>query len=76
VPNIAELRTILLEPFRCRTSPCVDPVFGPTQAFSYWSSTTFANFTGSAWLVSFGDGFVANGNKSLDNLARAVRGGR
>jgi len=44
-PNIAELRTILLSQYPCRTNPCIDPIFGPTQAF-YWSSTTLANFPG------------------------------
>src|SRR2546427_222031 len=42
LPTSAELQTILLAPFPCGTSPCIDPVFGPTAASGYWSSTTDA----------------------------------
>jgi len=34
--NIAELLTILLSQYPCGTNPCIDPIFGPTQAFC-WS---------------------------------------
>jgi hypothetical protein len=76
IPNIAELRTILLTQFPCSTSPCIDPIFGPTSAFFYWSSTTFAGNPGSAWDVFFNDGGVGFGGKGNGGFARAVRGGR
>ena len=39
LPTIDELQTILLEPFPCTTCPCIDPVFGPTMSYGYWSTT-------------------------------------
>lgn len=30
LPSIEGLQTILLAPFPCGTSPCIDPIFGPT----------------------------------------------
>jgi hypothetical protein len=38
LPTVAELQTILSEPFPCTTSPCIAPIFGPTIANDdYWS---------------------------------------
>lgn len=76
LPTITELQTILLAPYPCGTSPCIDPVFGPTGAFDYfywyWSSTTFAGvppFGGDpaafAWGVSFEGGGVSFTCKDL-----------
>jgi Protein of unknown function (DUF1566)/Collagen triple helix repeat (20 copies) len=76
IPNIAELQTILLAPYPCGTSPCIDTTFGPTQPFGYWSSSSLAGTPGSAWFVDFGGGGVATLNKDLVDYARAVRGGR
>lgn len=75
LPTSAELQTILLAPFLCQPSPCIDPVFGPTAATFYWSSTSFANDPFGAWLVSFFGGFVGFGVKSFTFHVRAVRGG-
>jgi len=74
-PNIAELRTILLSQYPCGTNPCIDPIFGPTQAF-YWSSTTLANFPGFAWSVFLPDRGAAPGSKIDSFSARGVRGRR
>lgn len=74
LPTSVELQTILLEPFPCGTSPCIDPIFGPTASWSYWSSTTYVTPT-SAWGVFFNDGFVFNDFKLGDSHVRAVRGG-
>ena len=44
IPNVFELQSILLEPNPCGTTPCIDPVFGPTGVNSfYWSSSSFAS---------------------------------
>jgi hypothetical protein len=76
LPTVAELQTILSEEFPCTTSPCIDPVFGPTIANDdYWSSTTLADNTTYAWGVFFGTGEVSYGLKSSTNSVRAVRGG-
>jgi len=71
VPNIAELQTIL----NCSFSPCIDPIFGPTAADFYWSSTSFASGPSFAWFVSFSGGFVVANGKDLSLRVRAVRGG-
>ena len=71
-PNIAELRTIL----DCTKANCLDPIFGPTRASFYWSSTTFAFVPNFAWFVNIGNGFVNDDSKDFLSFARAVRGGR
>jgi len=75
LPTRAELQTILSEPFTCTTSPCIDPVFAPTIANFYWTSTVDAVDPTLAWVVNFGSGLV--GNASLTDLwsYRAVAGG-
>jgi hypothetical protein len=72
----AELETILLAPFSCGTSPCIDPIFGPTAAFFYWSATTSAGNPNGAWLMFFNNGLVTVGiNKNNAFSVRAVRTG-
>src|SRR5438093_853116 len=39
-PN--ELDTILLAPRDCYATPCIDPIFGPTEQFIYWSASISA----------------------------------
>ena len=75
LPTIAELQTIVAEPFPCTTSPCIASVFGPTAVGDYWSSTTLADNSSYAWGVFSGTGEVSYGLKSLSNLVRGVRGG-
>jgi len=73
----AELETILdLSEGNCGggNGACIDPIFGPTSAFFYWSSTTNATFTSHAWAVDFSGGLVDFVNKQFSNsFARAVR---
>jgi len=76
VPNIVELRSILLIPSSWGTTPWFDPTFGPAQASSYWSSSSLASFPGLAWSVGFSIGGVNFDSKIDDIHARAVRGGR
>jgi hypothetical protein len=79
IPTLAELITIReLSAAGCGSgSPCIDPAFGPTQAFLYWSSSSLASNAGNAWGIGFADGFV-NGflKTNNDGFARAVRSGR
>ena len=76
LPTIAELQTILLAAYPCGTSPCIDPVFGPTPAPPlYWSSTTYDAIPLHAFLVFFGDGSVVTLPKGGSIPIRAVRGG-
>ncbi len=74
LPMLAELKSILLHPYPCGTSPCIDPVFGPTAGY-YWSATTHAVNPGNAWAVYFGSGSTSNELKTHIGVVRAVRGG-
>ena len=75
LPTVVELRTILLKPFPCGTSPCIDPVFSPTAVGNYWSATTNATLPSDAWYVFFSSGFVDGNNKDINGYVRAVRAG-
>lgn len=78
LPTAAELQTILSEPYPCGSSPCIDPLFGPTQAFWHWSASACPDSpAGGAWAVNFEDGQLLCINGKLDDsfYARAVRGG-
>jgi hypothetical protein len=78
LPNVDELESINefsnADP-SCSPGPCVDPTFGPTAAYFYWTSTGDANFPSAAWYTYFGGG--GSGTVPKDRLfhVRAVRGG-
>jgi hypothetical protein len=74
IPTIVELQTILA-PCPGGAAPCIDPIFGPTAASLYWSSSSLDGTTAFAWLVRFLDGDVFVGFKSSGLFVRAVRGG-
>ncbi len=71
LPTSAELQAIVDCSFGF---PCISPIFGSTALSVYWSSTSFANVSNSAWLVSFSHGGVTFSDKSSSRSARAVRG--
>ena len=74
LPTSAELQNILDCTFG---SPCIDPIFGPTTADNYWSSTSVVSIPTNAWIVDFSNGTVSNGDMLRGRfLVRAVRGGR
>ncbi len=76
LPTIAELQTILPEPYPCTTSPCIDQaMFGPTVADYYWSDTPLATDPTDGWSVFFGPGSVDCSDKGSNYHVRAVRGG-
>ena len=78
LPTIAELGTIVdtTVPGCNSVSACIDPIFGPTVASYYWSSTTQATFPNDAWVVYFSSGFAGFwDNKVTYDYVRAVRGG-
>jgi len=77
LPNIVELVSIFdLSAAGCGSGgPCIDPIFGPTVAGSYWSATTSATGPLFAWIVDFNDGFVFPSGKYNSFAVRAVRTG-
>ena len=75
LPTVEELQTLLLTAYPCGTSPCIDPIFGPTLDNGYWSSTTSSFSPASAQRVDFYDGYVDNPVKTTSKYVRAVRGG-
>jgi len=76
LPTISELQTILLGPYPCTTSPCIDQaVFGPTSTSFYWSATPVATVPDYAWLASFFSGLVSGYAKGNSINVRAVRAG-
>lgn len=72
IPNVKELQSIVDYE---RLNPCIDPVFGITVPFPYWSATTFASTSPSAWFVNFRLGDMSVIDKTERFLVRAVRGG-
>jgi RNA-directed DNA polymerase len=53
----------------------IKPISGLTitQSDNYWSGTTNANWTGSAWNINFNNGNVNNNDKDNVNYVRPVR---
>jgi hypothetical protein len=85
LPNRAELESLLdLGEVNRAVSPafntgcvasCTVTSCSCTQSNGLWSSTTYQNSPGSAWFVSFYDGYVYYAGKTLSGDVRAVRGG-
>ncbi len=77
LPTLTELRSIVdLSATGCGSgSPCIDPVFGPTQLDGHWSSSTYYDFPYTAWFVFFGEGYLGAANKAEHYYVRAVRDG-
>ncbi len=66
----AELESIIDLAF----TPTIDPIFGPTIEFGYWSSTTDVDVVTAAWDVSFAAGEPFPGLlKASGDFVRAVR---
>jgi hypothetical protein len=77
LPTVAELLTLVDTTVSgCNTgTACIDPIFGPTVASFYWSSTTQATFPNDAWVVYFSNEFVGYDPKVTNDYVRAVRAG-
>ncbi|MDY0361898.1 MAG: DUF1566 domain-containing protein [Desulforegulaceae bacterium] len=74
MPTVKELRSIV---DYGRYNPAIDINFFPdTMSSYYWSSTTYSNYTGSAWRVNFYYGYDGDYYKSSPYYVRAVRGGQ
>lgn len=72
VPTEGELESLV---DYSRNFPAIDPVFGPTLASGYWSSTSSAGGPADAWYMNFNHGNVDSAFRSATFFVRAVRGG-
>ena len=77
LPNVTELVAIVdVAPSGCGSgAPCIDPTFRPTDALSYWSSTTRSTVQHFAFLVDFGIPSVDDRSKGDVAHIRPVRAG-
>jgi len=69
---VGELHTIVDYSYG---APCVNPIFGLTQSFNYWSSSSYAGYPFLAWSVPFDDGLDDATSKTYFPYVRAVRSG-
>lgn len=76
LPNVNELHSLVVD--SGQTNPALPPghPFSGVQSYYYWSSTTLANYAGSAWYVLLYDGFVNFGSKDSTFYVWPVRGGQ
>ena len=75
LPNYNELLSIV--DYEKAEWPSINTdFFQDAKAFAYWSSTTYADDTDSAWNINFNSGSVYGGSKSANYYVRAVRGGQ
>ena len=70
LPTIKEFQTILDYD---RSTPVLPEAFSSVVSTSYWSSTTYVNYTDYAWYVDLDDGYVYNDNKTNNNYVWPVR---
>lgn len=73
LPNYNELYHLA---DRSRSNPALSPVFTQVVSGYYWSSTTFASDTSSAWYVGFGYGGDYWDYKTTSYYVRCVRAGQ
>ncbi len=83
LPNVNELESLFHAGYNeeaCGGSPCATNAawlgaqgFSNVAAASYWSSTTYAEFIGYAWMVSMAEGRVYEHYKSTVNNVLPVR---
>ena len=75
LPNRNELQSLV---DYSRSNPALDPLLAPYTGYFllYWSSTTNADDTSSAWFVSFVNGQDGYTKKSGSLYVRAVRAGQ
>jgi hypothetical protein len=71
LPSLAELESLL---DRSRYRPVVREEVPFRDTRSYWSSTTFQEETGAAWIVMFEGAYVLSYYKSNRYHVRCVRG--
>jgi hypothetical protein len=78
IPTRGELRSIPAAqyPATCPSALCMNAMFGPTQMFEYWSSSSSANIACNAWGIVIFNALIDSWYKVNGLYARAVRSGR
>ncbi|MDG2112041.1 MAG: DUF1566 domain-containing protein, partial [Actinomycetota bacterium] len=74
LPNVDDLKSILIESHPCGTNPCTT-IPGETSESVYWSSSAYYSSSTYGWLVYFNNGLVNSRLRSYAHRVRAVRGG-
>ena len=69
LPNVRELQSLV---DYGRALPCIDPAFG-ALSLCYWSSSTYVDIPGDAWILNFFSGNVDYLGKTYSYFIRAVR---
>lgn len=78
LPTIAELRSLMLEPWPCENGPCIEPSrlgLESVAGLSYWSATTFDGDRSRAWSLFLSDGETETQAKREELHVLAVRRG-
>jgi hypothetical protein len=75
LPSVVEIQTIVdTGVANCGAGDaCIDPIFGPTINYNYWTATSFAENPAFAWFADFDVGQVEESAKSAAWYVRAVR---
>jgi pimeloyl-ACP methyl ester carboxylesterase len=76
LPNVNELESLVHTGQPNKANYIISQGFSIVQAGPYWSSSTFANYTSSAWFVSMYDGYVLGWPKLHDASVWPVRSGQ
>ena len=76
LPSIEEIQTLVdySQVIPSATEGIFQHIFW--DSYYYWSSTTDAYYTGSAWIVYFYNGYSYYNSKTYNNYVRCVRGGQ
>jgi hypothetical protein len=78
LPTIAELRSLMLEPWPCRNGPCIEPAMLGLESpagLSYWSATTSDADKRRAWSMLLSGGQTEAQTKQAELHVLAVRRG-
>ena len=73
LPNVNELESLVDARNASPALPTGHP-FSNVQLSYYWSSSSYANYTGYAWLVYMRDGYVGSNYKAYNTYVWPVRG--
>ena len=75
LPTVKELSSLINRGAYNPALPAGHP-FAGVQSYFYWSSTTYASFSGYAWYVYLNDGYVGAYYKTGNYYVWPVRGGQ